>query len=501
MERWIASVGIDVGTSTTKWIRSRLKLVRSSGASALPRYEIAERRIEYESPLYATPLTEEDAIDPAALTALLEREYANAGLLPEAVETGAVIITGETAARRNAREVLHRLARLSGQLVAAAAGAELEALLAGFGSGARRRSLETEGIIANVDIGGGTANAVYFLRGERIATATFHIGGRLVRLDAQGRVLYAADALRRWDAAAGLGGAVPAAGDAVSFTQLRALCERLAGTLIACVCGDSAAMAEAAELSVGPPAVSLPLPQEILISGGVGALMGEPAPAAIAETARYGDMGPLLAAALAGLAASSADGGVPVRAADHPARATVIGAGAYSLEVSGATVYYSDGLLPLRNVPVVVCRIPAEEADSVCGDQPQVEEVVGLAVNRGVQLYGEAGGGTPFALAVRTAGYCSYRRLQRLAAAIAAGYAAAVPDAAAPLVIICESDLAKALAYSLLGRLGGGEGPQQRRKLVCLDQLAPCEGEYIDIGVPMKEDMVPVVIKSLVFGG
>ncbi|MNI95713.1 reactivating factor for ethanolamine ammonia lyase [compost metagenome] len=65
------------------------------------------------------------------------------------------------------------------------------------------------------------------------------------------------------------------------------------------------------------------------------------------------------------------------------------------------------------------------------------------------------------------------------------------------MLFVCESDMAKSLAYLLLGRL-----PESRRnRLICLDQLLPGDGDYLDVGEPIKEDVVPVVIKSLVFGG
>lgn len=502
MEQWLTSVGIDVGTSTTKWIASRLRLARTSGGGALPRYEIVERCIDYESPLYSTPLRGLDQIDAPALVTLLEQEYARAGLKPEAVDTGAVIVTGETASRKDAEQVVHGLARVAGPFVAAAAGADLEALLAGTGSGARQRSLETDGVIANVDIGGGTANAVYFRRGERVATATFHIGGRLVRLDAEGCVEYVAAALQRWAAAArdqAAAHSMPAAGAQAELSQLRRFSAQLAELLLRCVCGEQAALHAAEPLFAGAPVKALPVPQEVWISGGVGSLMKEPPPASLGEAARFGDMGPLLAAALseqARLISST----VPVRAAAQTARATVIGAGAYSIELSGATMYASPGALPLRNTPVVVCALPspllpplAAEAD----EQQLLCAAITAALERGVSLYGQASiDPPPFALALRLSGYCSYRRLQQIAAAIAAGYSESRLVDTGPL-IVCEGDMAKALAYSLLPRLS----PAARLKLVCLDQLAPAEGEYLDIGAPVKEGLVPVIIKSLVFTG
>jgi len=492
LDEWITSVGIDLGTSTTKWLLSRLRLTLTSGGFALPRYEITERVIEYASPVFPTPLLGEDEIDVAAVAALLDAEYAAAGLRPESVRTGAVIVTGETATKRNAEELTRALARHAGQFVVATAGADLESLLAGKGSGALRRSLETDGVVANVDIGGGTANTAYFRDGRLIATATFHIGGRLVRLEQSGRVLYVAPALRAWASEPGVRLRLPEAGASATFAELRELCRSMADVLFRCVSGDPGALLAAGKLSVGDPASALPAPDEIRVSGGIGALMEEPPPETIGQTARHGDIGPLLAAELAAAARALP---MPVQPAPAAARATVIGAGTQTTEIGGATMYCSPGVLPLRDVPVVVWDVPAEALDGA-EDARRLRESALAAVRGGVAAFAGAGGDPPFALCLRAAGYCSYRRLQRLTDALAAAYAAEPLRAAVPL-FVCESDMAKALGYMLLAKLE----ETQRARLVCLDQLSPREGDYIDVGEPIKEEVVPVVVKSLVFGG
>lgn len=491
MDEWMNSVGIDLGTSTTKWLLSRLRLTRTSGGFALPRYEITERKIEYASPVYPTPLLGEDRIDVASVVALLEAEYARAGLRPEDVRTGAVIVTGETATKRNAEELTRALARHAGQFVVATAGADLESMLAGKGSGAFRRSLETDGVVANVDIGGGTANTAYFRRGALIATATLHIGGRLVRLDERGRVLYAAAALRRWAAESGGGVRLPEEGTRTTFDTLRQLCRAMADILLRCVSGEPAALLAARPLFVGVPANALPAPDEIWVSGGVGALMEKSPPETVGDTARHGDIGPLLAAELAKAADACP---ITVRPSPAAARATVIGAGTQTTEIGGATMYCSPGVLPLRDVPVVVCEAPPEAGDAA-EDARLLREAAAAAVREGIAAYAGAGGDPPFALSLRVAGYCSYRRLQRLADALAAAYGSEALRATTPL-LVCESDMAKSLGYALLGKLG----ERQRNRLVCLDQLSPREGDYIDVGEPIKEEVVPVVVKSLVFG-
>ncbi|WP_058302072.1 ethanolamine ammonia-lyase reactivating factor EutA [Gorillibacterium timonense] len=488
MEETLTSVGIDLGTSTTKWILSKLTLTRTSGGFALPRYEITKRAIDYESPIYSTPLLGDDEIDVPAVVRLLGEEYARAGLLPEMVQTGAIILTGETASKSNAEGLAHALALHAGQFVVATAGADLESLLAGKGSGAERRSLETEGLIANVDIGGGTANTAYFRRGRLVATATFHIGGRLVRVDEEGRVQYISPAIRKW--AGGTGKKLPGLGDSVRFEELDDLCRTLATTLLLSVCGTSDALVRAEPLIVGASVQNLPQPDEIWISGGVGRLMEAPPPESVQATAKYGDIGPLLAAVLARI---GKEWPVPVRVAEQSVRATVIGAGTQTTEVSGATMYYSPGLLPLRNIPVVICELPPE-AEVGADDVRTLKEALGGTVAQGVSIYAEAGSDPPFALCLRSSGACSYRRLQRIAEGLAEAYALPMLRDRA-MLLICESDMAKALGHLLLIKLK----EPQRHRLICLDQLVPQEGDYLDVGEPIKEDVIPVVIKSLLF--
>ncbi|MNC47286.1 reactivating factor for ethanolamine ammonia lyase [compost metagenome] len=117
-------------------------------------------------------------------------------------------------------------------------------------------------------------------------------------------------------------------------------------------------------------------------------------------------------------------------------------------------------------------------------------------MRRGLLLYGEVGGNPAFALALRITAPCSYRQLAGLAGKLAELYTGEPLDKQTA-VLVCSQDMAKALGYALMARLGeGGAG-----RLVCLDQLEPGDGDYLDIGAPLKEDVVPVVIKSLIFEG
>ena len=158
----ILSVGIDIGTSTSQLVFSRLELRNRAAACQIPRFEITDRRIVWQSPVAFTPLTDVDTLDEAALDALIRGWYAEAGVRPEDVETGAVIVTGESLKTVNARRTVMRLADSLGDFVVASAGPHLESVIAGRGAGAAALSEARRGTVLNIDIGGGTSNyAVY----------------------------------------------------------------------------------------------------------------------------------------------------------------------------------------------------------------------------------------------------------------------------------------------------------------------------------------------------
>ena len=56
----------------------------------------------------------------------MEEEYRKSGFAKGEIATGAVIITGETARKENAREVLSALSAFAGDFVVATAGPDLE---------------------------------------------------------------------------------------------------------------------------------------------------------------------------------------------------------------------------------------------------------------------------------------------------------------------------------------------------------------------------------------
>ena len=136
MSENLLSVGIDLGTTTTQMILSRLQVENLADPFSVPRLEITHREILYKSPIYFTPLLNHDRIDADALRKIVDTEYQNAGVHPSDIQTGAVIITGETARKDNAAEVLSALSDYAGEFVVATAGPALESVLAAKGAGA-----------------------------------------------------------------------------------------------------------------------------------------------------------------------------------------------------------------------------------------------------------------------------------------------------------------------------------------------------------------------------
>src|SRR6266851_6414915 len=187
--RSLLSVGIDVGTTTTQIVFSRLTLQDTARPGQIPRIGITAKFVLYQSPIVFTPLADRETVDAARLTELVRREYAAAGVDPAQVETGAVIITGETAKKKNADEILHALAGLAGEFVVTVAGPHVESLIAGRGAGAAAYSQEHFSRVTNVDIGGGSANSALFQAGALVAAAAMNYGGRIVEIEhASGRV-------------------------------------------------------------------------------------------------------------------------------------------------------------------------------------------------------------------------------------------------------------------------------------------------------------------------
>lgn len=481
-EEWMTSVGIDLGTSTTKFIVSRLKVSKVSGPFALPRYRITERELVYQSGIYATPLRNEEEIDMEEVVRILEGEYRKADLQLSDVKSGAVIITGETANKRNAQQFVHYLAERSGDFVVATAGAELEAVLAGKGAGGEERSRHMRGVAANIDIGGGTANTAFFHRGECIGTVTFHVGGRLIRIDSAGRITGISNALKPWLQANGY---FLKHGGILTLAALQEIADSLSRSMFNYLTG-SHTDPTARLLIVGKEPQVVPEIAELTVSGGVGAMVLPDPPANLQQAVRYGDFGPVLAHAVRTAARSYS---FRWRPPAETIRATVIGAGMQTMELSGSTVFVDTTLLPIRNLPVL--RLELDERHLL---QPELlRPLLQRDLELGAQWYSaESDTAPPFAVLIAGLTYCSYLDLQLLTAQLSEAYQERFPHNGI-LVVITENDMAKALGHALHLRCGG------KLRILSIDQITAQHGDYLDLGEPLAGGMLPVIVKTLVF--
>src|SRR5437899_2977073 len=148
----ILSVGVDIGSSTSHLVFSRIVLERLDA-----RYVVTERETFYQSDILLTPYASGDEIDDAALGEFIRRQYDDAMVDPEEIDAGALILTGVAVRRSNARRIGELFAAHAGKLVAVSAGDSLETVMAAYGSGAVARSIRDGAVVMNVDVGGGTS--------------------------------------------------------------------------------------------------------------------------------------------------------------------------------------------------------------------------------------------------------------------------------------------------------------------------------------------------------
>ncbi|MEA4911768.1 MAG: ethanolamine ammonia-lyase reactivating factor EutA [Oscillospiraceae bacterium] len=470
----ILSVGIDLGTSTTSFVVSRLSMDNTASYFSVPRVDITDKEIVYKSAVHETPLIDSWRIDGAGVRRLLEEEYRRAGLRAADVATGAVIITGETARKENAAEVLAQLSSLAGEFVVSTAGPDLEAIIAGKGSGAWQYSIDQATTVANLDIGGGTTNIALFRSGETLAKGCVDIGGRQVRVDREGRVTYMSESAAKIARARAVDVSV---GQCPAPAALARLCGEMAYLLEQLTRGEHTALLDevttAGSSRFAPPT----LPRAVFFSGGVADGIYE----APADMFAYGDIGLLLGDEIK---KSGFFRDYRVLRGSETIRATVVGAGSYTTTLSGSTIFYSEDVFPLKNVPVLRLT-PQEQERCFEGESGHLEAKLRW-------FSGETDDGR-VVLAIRGVKSPSYRQLTLLAQSIA-GAAGALPPGA-PLLLSVESDMAKALGGAVFRDIGGA------RPVVSIDTVQLDDGDYIDLGRPLMDGLViPVVVKTLIFG-
>ncbi len=473
--RSLLSVGIDVGTTTTQVVFSRLGLADVARPGQIPRMAITERQILYQSPIFMTPLRDRETVDADKLNEIIRGEYAAAKVEPAQVETGAVIITGETARKKNADEILRALSGLAGEFVVSIAGPHVESLIAGRGSGAALYSQTHYTSVTNLDIGGGSANSVIFRSGEYVAAAAMNFGGRILEIDhPSGRVRHIAASAAHILQDCGLDLKV---GDTASLADLRRFSDRIADLAVELIEGHTSPLAD--KIYLTPPSKTSGRGTVLMFSGGIGHIYYHPVKIeAIRDLTVFDDFGPLLAESLRNHPGLAAYEIVPPA---ESMRATVLGASTQSITLSGSTIWAEREILPLRNVPVVHPQL-----ESAQGPAQLVEAIQDVVRRWDLDVSGD-----PFAISIDLEKALDYAALIELAVGLGE-FSRSLP-AHMPLVIIIQRDYAQALGQTIKGMLPG-------RPLLVIDQVGLMEGDFIDIGAPLMDGrVVPLSVKTLVF--
>ncbi len=481
MQETVRSVGIDIGTSTTQFVLSLLTVKNVAPGSLVPKMEITDKEIIYRSEIHMTPIGDDDLVDTDKLFNLVRHEFDVAGIRSDEIDTGAVIITGETAKKENARIISDKVATFAGDFVVATAGGKLESIIAGKGSGAADYSRKKHLTVANIDIGGGTANIGVFKNGEAIDSCCINFGGRLLQLEkGSRRVEFIADPMKQIFKATGTKVDL---GRDVGREALYLICDTMVRVIDECL-QEKRPTGLAAKLLMTEPLRHDYSIDQVMISGGVADYVYNSNGCGLVDDvsyiSQYGDIGPVFGCRLQKMWKSS---GREVIQPTETIRATVIGAGSQTVDVSGSTILVDEKLLPFKNMPVAI--VSKDVADFE-------DHSIGKAISRCIENYFEEESLDNLAIGLRGSGYLSFAAIQALAKGIVEGTGKII-NSGKPLVVVLEQDIGKVLGQSLKA-LGVTTG------IVCIDQLVVQEGDYIDVGRAMAGGtVVPVVIKSLVF--
>lgn len=474
----ILSVGIDVGTSTTQVVFSKLQMDNAGGYFSVPRVAIVDKEVVYKSEVYMTPLKTDVLIDTDALRDIVAAEFRKAGYRPEDTDSGAVIITGESARKENSDAVLKSLSDFAGDFVVSAAGPDMESLIAGKGSGAWQYSMDHHCRVANLDIGGGTTNVVLFEDGETLARGCLDIGGRLICMNPQGIITKVSPAAAVMAQAAGVSVSV---GDRCDELKLTAVTRQMTAALNAYL-GVGTKDIDAILRQIKTPGSSdFPVPekvQAVFFSGGVADLIYHES----ADTWAYGDIGVLLGRAIR---ESRLFTDFQKMEPGETIRATVVGAGTYTTTISGSTITYSDDIFPLKNIPVIKLDEELQEACFAGETEPVIRRIQWVLGQNDEEH---------FILAMPGKRNPGYTEMKRAAASIRQIMDRVQPPGE-PILLVIESDIAKAMGQMIR------QQPDLKRQVVAIDSIHVEDGEYVDMGKPMMNGMViPVVVKTLIFG-
>ena len=465
----LTSVGVDIGSSTSHLVFSRLELTLEGS-----RYRVTKRDILNESQILLTPYVDETRIDVEALGTFINEQYKTAKIRREDVDTGALILTGVAVRRRNARAIGELFAQEAGKFVAVSAGDGLEATMAAHGSGAVAHSAKIAGVVLNIDIGGGTSKFAVCNNGKVQEVSAIDIGARLLAFDPDGAVVRIEEAGRKH---AGWAGFTVEMGQKIPHDSLKKMVGGMMDKLFALLKPEAMTDEIKGFLRLPPLAYSGEI-DCVMFSGGVSEFIYN------REKTTFGDLGPLIAQEIH---RRMADLDILVMEPAARIRATVIGASQYTVQVSGNTVFISpEDAVPVRNIAVVAPEFPLE-ADEFTKEA--VQEATLTALRRLDLLSGRQ----PAAVAFHWAGSATFFRLQAFCAGVAEG----MKDILAkghPLVLVNDGDIGGIIGLHFQEEL------KIQNPVISIDGIALNDFDFIDIGTLIPSSgSVPVVIKSLIF--
>jgi ethanolamine utilization protein EutA len=466
----ILSVGVDVGSSTSHLVFSKLVLIKDEH-SVTQRFNIEERDIIYEGRIINTPLLDDNTIDIEKLTVFFKEEYQRAKIDSADIQTGAVIITGESARKQNARQIAEALSKDAGKFVATTAGPNFESLIAAMGSGAAVRSKDHKKTILSCDIGGGTSNIALTKNGEILSTSCIAVGGRVMGVNSEGIIWRIDEPALKVMQHLGLNYKI---GDQISKKDSQNIAGTLAQALFEVIRGP-AKSALAQQLMLTDDLVFPTRIDEYAFSGGVAELM-------YGGVDNYDDIGQILADQINSLIPEL---NAAVIEPDNKIRATVIGAGAYSLSISGSSGFMDNKIaFPIRNVPVI--RVDVDRS------KLSIEHIISQ-INVSFQRFDVEEGEDIIALYFKDPVMASYPQLELFARSIEGALTNSIQNKI-PIILIFDTDIACSVGNVIRRET------DLKTNLLSLDELNLKEGDWIDIGEPLVAGQVfPVTVKSLVF--
>ena len=456
----VLTLGLDIGSATSHVSISRLTMVRGHN-----RYTVSSTEVVYQSPVMKTPFGGDGRafIIRTELESMIDDSLRKAKVDRDDIESGVVILTGNALRRHNARQIADLLASFSGKFISISAGDRLESTMAAYGSGTVQESMGGDCLC--VDIGGGTTKITRCVDGKVTELTAIEVGGRILQFTDEGHVGHAEPNLGLYTANKQL----PDYGSELSDVELGEIIDRMARTVLGAVQGIDLGDAQRLE-----SITKFPTSGTVVLSGGVSQWITN-----IEPSVECDDLGQRLAVKTRDCLQNA---GYTIKVADDPIRATVLGASQQRMQVSGNTVFISDErLLPIRNAPVSLVTVPAEDFD-----RDMITRLVKDSVSKAL-FNGDHG---LRVLGIDWLGSLTYLR----ADAFCQGVIEGLKGLNTPVTLLFKQDIAGLIGIHFVEELG------YQKPVICLDGLDQVDFDFVDIGEVINQTgLVPVVAKSILF--